>query len=307
MAKPRDTQTVVLPPNGKPVRCPHLVVLEGTSIAQVFRLQEPETIIGRSLDAGVSLPVPSVSRHHAAIQVSRGDVWIKDLGSRNGTFVGVDRIKRPTKLRDGDLIAIGDVVLLKLTYGLAVDRGLRRAAYEGATLDHATRLANTIRFVDQLRVEYAYARRRRFSLVLVFVRVDGLGALGDESKIDRVMGNVATIIAGAVRVEDLVGRAANDEIVALIRGDADQAAAAATRLRVTVAQESTLAADSGAWRTVTVALVPLEAFTVVDPEAILLAAQQKAREAFKGVRNRVIRLPVLDVRPPEGGDPEHLP
>ena len=37
---------------------------------------------------------------------------IEDLGSRNGTMVGDDRIHLPVEIRDGDAIRIGTVWLL---------------------------------------------------------------------------------------------------------------------------------------------------------------------------------------------------
>ena len=53
---------------------------------------------------------PDVSRRHAEIQVSSGDILISDLGSTNGTFVNGERIDQPRTLRDGDEVRIGAVV-----------------------------------------------------------------------------------------------------------------------------------------------------------------------------------------------------
>ena len=41
---------------------------------------------------------------HAELRVKRGELWIKDRGSSNGTFVNQRRITSPTRLREGDLL-----------------------------------------------------------------------------------------------------------------------------------------------------------------------------------------------------------
>ncbi len=67
------------------------------------------TTIGRE-GCDITLGDPDVSRRHAEIQVSSGDILISDLGSTNGTFVNGERIDQPRTLRDGDEVRIGAVV-----------------------------------------------------------------------------------------------------------------------------------------------------------------------------------------------------
>jgi DNA-binding winged helix-turn-helix (wHTH) protein len=50
-------------------------------------LYEGENIVGRSLDGRVTLTDHTVSRRHAVIMVFDGMVSIKDLASKNGTFI----------------------------------------------------------------------------------------------------------------------------------------------------------------------------------------------------------------------------
>lgn len=57
-----------------------------------------------------SLPEESsfISRRHAHVFLKHGDVYIEDLGSTNGTFVGGERLEEHArKLEDGDVIAFG--------------------------------------------------------------------------------------------------------------------------------------------------------------------------------------------------------
>jgi predicted component of type VI protein secretion system len=70
---------------------------------------EQGTTIGRE-GCDITLGDPDVSRRHAEIQISNGDLLINDLGSTNGTFVNGERIDQPRSLRDGDEVRIGAVV-----------------------------------------------------------------------------------------------------------------------------------------------------------------------------------------------------
>ena len=76
-------------------------------------LTTTEQILGRSERADYEITVPSVSRQHAAVWMADGIPHIKDLGSGHGTFVNSTRISDSIVLRQGDLISLGqDVVLL---------------------------------------------------------------------------------------------------------------------------------------------------------------------------------------------------
>lgn len=72
-----------------------------------IRIQHACTI-GRSKSNDISLSNPRVSRRHAVIRSqSNGELWMIDLGSRNGVFINGRRIHRPSLLHDRDCIGIG--------------------------------------------------------------------------------------------------------------------------------------------------------------------------------------------------------
>jgi DNA-binding winged helix-turn-helix (wHTH) protein len=74
-------------------------------------LPEGEHILGRDPGALVRITTPRVSRRHARIRVEGDRAVLEDLGSKNGTFLGDDRIEGPTALADRDEIWIGSEVL----------------------------------------------------------------------------------------------------------------------------------------------------------------------------------------------------
>jgi pSer/pThr/pTyr-binding forkhead associated (FHA) protein len=66
---------------------------------------------GRSPEADISIPNTKVSRLHAEIKPWDGEYVMKDLKSRNGTFVNGVRVE-VTVLRPGDVIRLGDIDFL---------------------------------------------------------------------------------------------------------------------------------------------------------------------------------------------------
>ncbi|MEO0629410.1 MAG: SpoIIE family protein phosphatase [Planctomycetota bacterium] len=66
-------------------------------------------LIGRSDEAGWSIPDPSVSRRHASI-LGKGGAWhVTDLGSKHGTAVNGERVeaRRPMPVQPGDVLSFG--------------------------------------------------------------------------------------------------------------------------------------------------------------------------------------------------------
>ena len=74
-------------------------------------LAEGENTAGRGAECRVVVDATTVSRRHARFIVSFGVVTLEDLGSTNGTFVNDVAISSPTRLEDGDAIALGKAVL----------------------------------------------------------------------------------------------------------------------------------------------------------------------------------------------------
>ncbi|MEM0982632.1 MAG: FHA domain-containing protein [Planctomycetota bacterium] len=74
-------------------------------------LKKDLSIIGRGTDCQIRIPAGDVSRHHCHVERTDGGVTIKDLDSRNGTFVNADRIEEH-ELEPGDVITVGQFVFV---------------------------------------------------------------------------------------------------------------------------------------------------------------------------------------------------
>ncbi len=70
-----------------------------------------DNIVGRAPDASVWLDAPGVSRHHAKIRIEGTDAFVEDLGSKNGTYVGGEKVSGRSPLVDGDQIRLGSIVV----------------------------------------------------------------------------------------------------------------------------------------------------------------------------------------------------
>ena len=90
-----------------------LYILNGPEIGQSFKLRDGVNFVGRSLDNEIRLTDKTVSRKHLRV-VRRGDKYlIRDLKSRNGTFVNGGFISpgKEVEVREGVPIAIGVTVI----------------------------------------------------------------------------------------------------------------------------------------------------------------------------------------------------
>ena len=84
-----------------------LIVVGGDAKPTEIDLTLP-SVIGRGRSATVTLPHPLVSRDHCEIYLSEGRLHVRDLGSRNGTYVGIERIE-DAALPAGGLLTVGTV------------------------------------------------------------------------------------------------------------------------------------------------------------------------------------------------------
>jgi hypothetical protein len=64
-------------------------------------------VVGRGERCGVVVPGAGVSRCHAALVRQGAGWWVEDLGSRNGTWCGGERVRR-RRIADGDVLELGE-------------------------------------------------------------------------------------------------------------------------------------------------------------------------------------------------------
>jgi len=106
---------------------------------------DKQIVIGRSSELDMVLVEDMVSRKHAKIMISNGNITIEDLGSTNGTFVNGEKVKQ-ARLKEGDRILIGTSILKLIQQGAdsaPVDDRVVKQKLEEAAAAQAARSTKT--------------------------------------------------------------------------------------------------------------------------------------------------------------------
>jgi pSer/pThr/pTyr-binding forkhead associated (FHA) protein len=82
-------------------------VLAGAKEGTQIPLKKDKFIIGRASECTLRAGSSAISRRHCAIVRKDGDWYVRDLGSRNGTFLNDGAVETPTALKIGDEIRVG--------------------------------------------------------------------------------------------------------------------------------------------------------------------------------------------------------
>jgi DNA-binding CsgD family transcriptional regulator len=135
-----------------------IFVLQPTSIlAPVVKLREGRNVIGRDRSCSIVLSDSSVSRFHAEILVRGATMSVRDLESRNGTYVNGERVES-AELRPGQQLQFGSVQL-------AIAQTASDLAPVDADLE--TQSVNVeMQPTDSGKVPLSAAERRVFDLML---------------------------------------------------------------------------------------------------------------------------------------------
>lgn len=108
---PSSGQKMTTPPSAPTGKTFALRFISGKYQGGEFPLPvEGEIVIGRSSELDMVLVEDMVSRRHAKITVTGGQIFLQDLGSTNGSFVNGERIKR-AKLNEGDRVLVGTSII----------------------------------------------------------------------------------------------------------------------------------------------------------------------------------------------------
>jgi len=85
-----------------------LVLLKKDGSTKNFAMPSVVTVIGRREDCDLCIPLMIVSRKHCQLNVENDKLNIRDLGSRNGTFINGKQIA-DSIINPGDRVQIGPV------------------------------------------------------------------------------------------------------------------------------------------------------------------------------------------------------
>ena len=83
-----------------------LVLLSEGFTGKTYELKVEKTTVGRVADNAFEIVEASVSSHHAELHLRGNDIFVKDLGSTNGTFINGEKITEGV-VKPGQILRIG--------------------------------------------------------------------------------------------------------------------------------------------------------------------------------------------------------
>ncbi|HEV3030253.1 MAG TPA: GGDEF domain-containing protein [Polyangia bacterium] len=278
------------PEGGKRDRA-YLVVLAGASVGEMYKIDGEKTIIGRGQKAQIRLLDDGISREHAQLVIVNDRIVLQDLGSTNGTYCNGLKVEANKELVDGDKILVGSTTILKFTYHDNLDEIFQKQMYESALRDGLTKAFNKKYFTDRLESEFTFAIRHVAPLTLVLFDIDHFKKVNDtygHQAGDHVLSEIAALLTGALRAEDVFARYGGEEFGVICRGsDVMQGQIVAERMRKAVAQNKFVFEGTHIPLTISVGVAGLPDPAVKDAAELVSLADQALYKSKHGGRNQV--------------------
>ncbi len=89
----------------------NLVLFKKNGSQKIFSLPSSVTVIGRRRDCDLQIPLTRVSKRHCQLNRDQGVLKVRDLGSRNGTYLNGERIDEAV-VQPGDYIGVGPITFV---------------------------------------------------------------------------------------------------------------------------------------------------------------------------------------------------
>ena len=283
------THQMPLMPVGPPTRrSPSVVVVSGYGLGSIFRLTGEPITIGRDPTNVIAVEDVGVSRRHATIERLGEQVVVRDLGSKNGTYVNDDLVTQAV-LEDGDLVHVGHS-----TYKFLAGDNLEYGYYEGlhnvASQDRLTELPNRRYFDEVLEREVARARRYDSCVFLLLADIDHFKRINDtwgHLAGDTVLREFARIVRKRVRKSEFLARYGGEEFAFVLPGATrSDAMIFAEAVREIVASNEFVFGEETISVTVSIGGAVFEP-GMAESSMLIEAADEKLYEAKRSGRNKV--------------------
>jgi predicted component of type VI protein secretion system len=92
-----------------------LTIRQGATPGKVFELAREVMVIGRDLKCDIVINDPEVSRNHTRLTAQADGYLVEDMESTNGTYVNSQRLTGPKLVRPGDLVGLGENIVLEFS------------------------------------------------------------------------------------------------------------------------------------------------------------------------------------------------
>jgi diguanylate cyclase (GGDEF)-like protein len=174
--------------------------------------------IGRSEQSNIVLPDKAASAEHAHLERLGANWVLRDLDSKNGTFVNETRLEGQWLLRPHDRVRIGLTIFTFLS-GTDPETQLYDAIYYAAEHDALTGARNKRAFLERLAVEIVRSKRHGRPLSLLMFDLDNFKTVNDtigHPAADDLLCRMVQVARSRLRAEDELARFGGDEFLALL-------------------------------------------------------------------------------------------
>ena len=203
---------------------PTLILLMGpiNQIGRQWKLTASPMTIGRLSNVEVSVDDRSMSRKHAAVTVKNGQSYIEDLGSSNGTEVGMNKLVpgNPIELRDNDQIKAGNVIFKYLAEG-NIEATTNKETFDRGLTDALTKINNKLAFLEKVEETFKKAQLTEVNLSLIVFDLDKFKSINDtygHQAGDFVLQEISKLIKSKLRPSDFFARYGGEEFTILVVG-----------------------------------------------------------------------------------------
>ncbi len=221
---------------------PCIVMLEGPAgyVGKQWPLDQLDMIIGRSMTSTIFVDDRSVSKSHAKISVSGGEVTIIDLESTNNTVVNHDAIPSlvPVKLNNNDQIKTGNVLFKFLERG-SIEAVAIEQLQNKSEKDPLTGVYNKGALIMKGQESFKRAKLLKVPLSISVFDIDHFKKINDtylHAAGDYVLKELATVVQNKlIRLDDVLARYGGEEFVVILFGsNIAQGLEIGERLRATI-------------------------------------------------------------------------
>ena len=278
------------PSPGSPDQEGCLVLIYGRQLCKPTRLGWGRVEIGRLRHCEIPLEQDSVSRRHALIWWDGSTYRVKDLASRNGTYVNDDAVTE-SELHDRDLLKVGSTVFKFLTAG-NVETAYHREMYHLIGQDCLTSTYNDVRFQEILAAYVPRCLNVGTPLTLIMFDVDHFQRVNDDHgnlSGDSILKELVTRIQREFLAARAIFARCGGNRFALLVPDIQVAGAAdlAERMRLFV-ERSEFAGTRGPVR-LSASFAVAELDRQSDPAALFRRSNDCVRQAKLQGGNQVVR------------------
>jgi pSer/pThr/pTyr-binding forkhead associated (FHA) protein len=89
-----------------------LLVADGVHAGEVIAIEGVSLLVGRAPQCQVRPNSPAIGLRHCMLLVREERVFLRDLGSKTGTFLNDRQLRGEIELQDGDMVRIGPLTFI---------------------------------------------------------------------------------------------------------------------------------------------------------------------------------------------------